>query len=224
MPRGPRFVFENAFYHVFNRGINKQPVFLKEADYHFFLNKLYRLKSKYDHSIYAFCLIPNHFHISIHTRKIPISKIMSSLTTSYSMYFNRTYNHYGPVFQNRFKSILIESDPYFIQLSQYIYLNPVKAGLIKDPMKYPYSSIREAVGQESLYFLDEDIIRLVGETKKSQKQYEKFIYDGLKQDFSEIEKLFEKEEAVLGTNKFSTRAQKKYLRRRYKKNAKFRLI
>lgn len=216
MPRGPRFAFENAFYHVFNRGINKQPIFLSKEDYQYFLKKLIELKNKYDHSIYAFCLIPNHFHISIHTRKIPISKIMASLTTSYSMYFNRTYTHYGPVFQNRFKSILIENDAYFLKLSQYIYLNPVKGGLVNDPVVYPYSSIREALGKEPLQFLDEDIVRLIGETKNSQDEYEKFIYEGVKQDLSEIEQLFEKEEAVLGTERFSTLARKKYLRRRYK--------
>ena len=221
MPRGPRFVFQNAFYHVFNRGINKQSIFLKEKDYQFFLNKLLDLKNKkkYDHSIYAFCLMPNHFHISIHTRKTPISKIMASLTTSYSMYFNRTNNHFGPVFQNRFKSILIESDSYFLQLSQYIYLNPVKAKITHDPILYPYSSIKEALGKEPLKFLDEDIVRLIGDTKGSQKQYEKFIYDGIKEDHTELAKLFEKEEAVLGSDRFSTLAKKKYLRRRYKNNA-----
>ena len=152
MPRGPRFAFQNAFYHVFNRGINKQPIFLSETDHYYFLDKFHNLKKKYDHSIYAFCLMPNHFHISIQTRKDPISKIMASLTTSYSMYFNRTYNHFGPVFQNRYKSILVENDAYFIQLSQYIYLNPVKAKLVKDPVLYPFSSIREALGREPLYF------------------------------------------------------------------------
>lgn len=219
MPRGPRFVFQNAFYHVFNRGINKQPIFLSEADYHFFLDKLHALKKKYDHSLYAFCLMPNHFHISIQTRKTSISKIMASLSTSYSMYFNRTYNHFGPVFQNRFKSILVESDTYFIKLSQYIYLNPVKAKLAEDPVAYPFSSIREAFSKEPLHFLDQDIVRLIGETKGSQKEYEKYIYSGIDQDMIEIEKLFEKEEATLGTNKFRTFAQKKYFRRRSKKNA-----
>lgn len=218
MPRGPRFVFQNAFYHVFNRGINKQPIFLSETDYQFFLNKLLKLKEKYDHSIYAFCLMPNHFHISIQTRKIPISKIMSSLTTSYSMYFNRTYKHFGPVFQNRFKSILIENDSYFLKLSQYIYLNPVKAGLIGDPKDYIYSSLKEALGLDPLKFLDEDIIRLLGDTKGSKKEYERFIYSGISEDLPEIENLFEKEEATLGSKRFSTLAQKKYLRR-YKKNA-----
>ena len=224
MPRGPRFVFQNAFYHVFNRGLNKQPIFLSEADYYFFLDKLHNLKKKYDYSIYAFCLMPNHFHISIQTRKASISKIMASLTTSYSMYFNRTYNHFGPVFQNRFKSILIEKDSYFLKLSQYIYLNPVKAKLVKDPAAYPFSSIKEALSKEPLHFLNQDIVRLIGETKGSQKKYEKFIYSGIDEDMTEIEQLFDKEEAILGTNKFRTLAQKKYLRRRFKKSAKFRSL
>ena len=216
MPRGPRFIFENAFYHVFNRGINKQQIFLSPEDYHFFLKKLLNLKSKYDHSIYAYCLMPNHFHISLQTCKTPISKIMSSLTTSYSMYFNRTYNHFGPVFQNRFKSILIESDPYFLHLSRYIYLNPVKAGLIKNPLLYPYSSIKEALGKEPQKFLDEDIVRLIGDSRNALKEYAEFIYSGISEDLSDINQLFEREEAVFGTNRFSTLAQKKYLRRRSK--------
>lgn len=220
MPRGPRFVFQNAFYHVFNRGINKQPIFLSEADYLFFLGKLAQLKNKakYDHSIYAYCLMPNHFHISIQTRKIPISKIMASLTTGYSMYFNRTHSHFGPVFQNRFKSILIENDAYFLKLSQYIYLNPVKASLVRNPLLYQYSSLKEALGEAPLSILDSDIIRLIGETVKSQEAYKEFIYSGLATDLSETERLFEKEEAVLGTNKFATLAQKKYLRRKMQNN------
>src|SRR3989344_2373048 len=217
MPRGARFVFKNAFYHVFNRGINKQEIFRSEDDYAFFLKKLNNVKKKYDHSIYAFCLMPNHFHISIQTRKVSISKILSSLATSYSMYFNRIYKHFGPVFQNRFKSILVENDPYFIKLSQYIYLNPVKAGLVEDPMLYKFSSIREAVGKEPLNYLDGDIVRLIGKTKKSQEEYRKFIYDGISEDLSDIEQLFEKEEATFGTNKFSTFAKKKYVRRKLKR-------
>lgn len=130
------------------------------------------------------------------------------------MYFNRTHQHVGPVFQNRFKSILIENNAYFIALSRYIYLNPVKAGLASDPLLYPYSSIREALGKEPLRFLDNDIVRLIGETKASQAEYEKFIHEGVSDDFAELEQLFEKEESVLGTNRFATLAQKKYLRRK----------
>lgn len=218
MPRGPRLAFENAFYHVFNRGANRQPIFFSDDDCRLFLKKLVDLKGKYDHSIYAYCLMPNHFHLSIQTRKISISKIISSLTTSHSMYINNKYNRLGPLFQNRFKSILVESDRYFLKLSQYIYLNPVKAGLVKDPIAYQFSSIRETLGREPLSILDSDIVRLIGETLGSQQAYEKFIYDGISENLDEIAQLFEKEEAILGSNRFATNAKRKYLRRQNKKN------
>lgn len=216
MPRGARFAFQNAFYHVFNRGINKQQIFHTEQDYKFFLDRLLVLKKKYDHSLYAFCLMPNHFHLSIQTRKITISKIMASLGTSYSMHYNRTYNHFGPLFQNRFKSILVENDAYFVKLSQYIYLNPQKAGIVDNPLSYPYSSIREALGREPLYFLDQDIVRLTGETSASKEQYRRFVLSADTQDFSDLERLFEEDEAVLGSERFSVSAQKKYIRRAQK--------
>lgn len=224
MPRSPRLAFENAFYHVFNRGLNKQDIFLSDSDYQFFLKKLHWLKEKFDFSVYALVVLPNHFHISIQTRKISISKIMASLLTSYSMYFNCTYHHCGPVFQNRFKSILIENNSYFLQLSQYIYVNPVKARLVKNPVDYKYSTIREVLGKESLYFLDEDITTLIGDTKNAVKEYEKFIYDGLKKDLTNISSLFEKEEAILGSNKFATLAKKKLTKRKNKKTVISRLF
>lgn len=208
--------FPNAFHHVFNRGINKQPIFLRDSDYQFFLKKLSELKSKFDHSLYAYCLMPNHFHLSIKTRRTPISKIMASLATSYSMHFNRTYGHFGPVFQNRYKSILIESDPYFWQLSRYIYLNPVKAGLVSEPSSYRYSSIREALGKEPLILLDGDIVRLIGETEESKKSYEDFVLAGLSEGFEDIERLIEGEEAVAGGEGFATRAKRKYIKRKRK--------
>ena len=154
-------------------------------------------------------LMPNHFHLSIQIRKIPLRKIMSSLETAYAMYFNHLYHHCGPVFQNRYKSILVENDQYFIELSRYIYLNPVRDNLSKDPLSYPYSTFGEALGKTPLKFLDQEIVRLVGETTGSQKDYEKFVYAGIKQDPSPLSQLFETEESVLGSDYFRTRALKK---------------
>lgn len=216
MPRGARLAFSNAFYHVFNRGVNKENIFLSKEDYSFFLHKLIKLRQKYDHSIYAYCLMPNHFHLSIHTRKISISKIMSSLLTSYSQYFNKRYKHSGPVFQNRFKSILIENDKYFLKISQYIYVNPVKSGIVKNPLLYPYSGLGEALGEKPLIVLDNDIIRLIGDTEKSKENYRQFIYEGINKDLSEIGDLFEKEESVFGSNLFITTSKKKYFRHHQK--------
>jgi len=89
MPRGARISFENAFFHIFNRGLNKQKIFIDNQDYVTFLKRLVILKKdkEFDHSIYAYVLMPNHFHLLIQTRKNSISQIMTSLLTSYSMYF-----------------------------------------------------------------------------------------------------------------------------------------
>ncbi len=134
--------------------------------------------------MYAVCLLPNHFHLSLQTRKDPILQIMSSLATGFSMYYNRAYSHFGPVFQNRYKSILIQNEAYFIQLSQYIYLNPVLAGLVSDPVNYSYSTFGEAIGLRPLHLLDTAIVRLIGETKHSKEEYRKFVYEGMNADFS----------------------------------------
>ena len=90
--------------------------------------------------------------------------------------------------------------------------------MVANPIDYPFSSIKEVLGREPLTILDEDIVRLIGETVGSQKAYEEFIFDGAKTDLAEIEKLFEKEPAIFGSNRFRVLAQKKYTRRRSKQN------
>lgn len=215
MPRGARLVFENSFYHVFNRGANKQSIFLDRQDYLFFIKKLRCLKQKYDYSIYAYCLMPNHYHLSIRTRKISISKIIAALATSYAVYFNHRYHRSGPIFQNRFKSILIENDSYFLQLARYIYLNPVRAKLIKNPLMYPYSGLKEALKKSPLTILDADIIRLIGESFTSIKQFEEFVSAGMKEE-TDIGLLFHEEESVFGTSHFATIAKRKYVRHKKK--------
>ena len=221
MPRGARLAFQDSFYHVFNRGANKQQIFFRKEDYQFFLKKLQGLYKKYDHSVLAYCLMPNHFHISLRTRKSPLAKIMSSLMTSYAMYTNRTYSRVGPLFQNRYKSILIESDVYFLHVSKYIYYNPVEAGLIKDPMAYEYSSLREALQESPRFLLDNETQRLIGDTKGSLRQYKRYILDQDTMDFSEVENLFQSEESVSGTAGFATRAKRKYVKTRRKKAFSF---
>ena len=158
--------------------------------------------------------MPNHFHLSIQTRNSPISKIMASISTSYSMYFNHKYRHFGPIFQNRFKSILIENDDYFVQLSRYIYLNPVKDGLTNDPANYKYSSFLEAVREKPLKFLDTNIEKLIGQTSQSLKIYKKFIYEGVNNfsQLSEIDQIFNKDEQSFGSRRFRTFVSRKSYR------------
>lgn len=215
MPRSARIAFENSFYHVFNRGIGKQKIFFNDRDYNFFLKRLQELKTKkqFDHSIYAYVLMPNHFHFLIQVRKSPLAKILASLMTSYSMYINRTYKRVGPLFQNRFKSKLVRQDNYFLAGSRYIFLNPIEAKLVKNLRAYPWSGYQELFGSSNYSIIDkEEVTRLIGETSQDKLQYHKFLEEGIeKLNESKVNFGFDKD--IDGDPRFITLSQKKYLRR-----------
>lgn len=177
-----------------------------------------KVKNKFDHAIYAYVLMPNHFHLLVQTKKIPISKIMTSLLTSYAMYFNKKYKRVGILFQNRFKSKLCDKDSYFLGASRYIMLNPIEAGLARYLKDYPWSSYDELFGQAEFNIVDkEEIGRLIGETEKEKESYHKFLLSGIKmiEDLSS-EYTFDKD--IEGEPKFNTISQKKYLRRKNRLN------
>lgn len=164
----------NHFYHVFNRGVARQPTFLNTKDYEqailavsyyrfidpptrlsFLkdlpstiqtdLNNTLERKGKYV-DIIAYVLMPNHFHFLLKQNVDGgITKFMSQFSNSYSRYFNVKHNRVGPVFQGRFKSILIESDEQLTHLSRYIHLNPVASAVIHENelLSYPWSSLKE---------------------------------------------------------------------------------
>lgn len=138
------------FYHIYNRGNNKQTIFHDKADYHRFLKLLYTANSEknlvirnFSKEVYqlergerfvsigAYCLMPNHFHILItQTKKGDITKFMHKLCTSYSMYYNNKYQRTGKLFEGKFKSEYANNDRYLKYLFSYIHLNPLK---LKDP-------------------------------------------------------------------------------------------
>src|SRR3990167_6883921 len=216
MPRGPRIAFENAFFHVYNRGVAKQPIFLEDSDYEKFLMRIKELNSKngFDHAIYAYVLMPNHFHLLLQTKKVPLSKVMTSLLTSYSMYFNRKYKRVGTLFQNRFKSKLCDKDAYFLGASRYILLNPIKAGLAESLEDYPWSSYQELFGGLDFAIINrEEVSRLVGTTQKEKEGYRSFLLDGIK-NLNEIADEYSLEREIEGPPLFQSLSQKKSLRRK----------
>lgn len=182
MPRYARITAPYLFYHIFNRGLEKSVIFRERADYLRFLHLLFRYSKKFDWIIYCYCLLPNHYHLLIKTKEDPLGKIMKSLQTAFSVYFNKKYNRVGPVFSGRYRSIICQKDEYLTQVSKYIHLNPVKAGLCKKPLNYPYSSYREYISGKSP-LIDKNIIdkrsvkRIIGGkiSKKSTQYYKSFV-------------------------------------------------
>jgi len=158
---------EKSYYHIYNRGVNKEPIFLNEQDYKTFLSylKFYlsfpdlrgdssqvkvapskQLKNYADQvKLIAYCLLPNHFHLLIWQNEFDrINFFMRSLATKYSRYFNRKYDRLGPVFQSVYKAVLVESEDQLLYLSKYIHRNPLNLlparSLLAGLAGYKYSS------------------------------------------------------------------------------------
>ncbi len=186
------------YMHIYARGNNKENIFHEDADYKRFLTRLDDYRSDLQFKLYAYCLLPNHFHLLLQVNQIPISKIMQKFMTSYTMYFNKKYHRTGHIFQGRYQSIIIDKDSYLLQVFRYIILNPIKVGLADYPDQYIWSSY-------SHYFTDlklkpiverEEILSMISENPEKQKeQVKKFILDGLKEEFDPIK---EQMRGVLG--------------------------
>jgi len=126
-----RISAEGFVYHITVRGNGRSDIFLEARDFRRFLKKLKEYKEKLKFFLYAYVLMPNHFHLLLEpTARGTITKIMQALTTAYAMYFNKKYTHVGHVFQGRFHSLIVEKEPYLVEVSRYIHLNPVRAGLV----------------------------------------------------------------------------------------------
>jgi len=202
MPRLPFIHFPGACYHITTRGNNRDQTFFEANDYLRYLKRLSQTKEAVKFKLFAYCLMPNHAHLLIEVNKTPISKIMQSIQTGYTMYFNKKYHHTGHVFHGRYHYFLVDKDNYLLSLIQYIHLNPIRANLVKNPGDYVWSSYLDIVNQNKSSFVDiEEILNLFTEVKESGVVgFKKFIQSWLpeKEDiFGNI-----KREIILGDSQF----------------------
>jgi REP element-mobilizing transposase RayT len=132
MPRQPRLDTPGALQHVMGRGIEGKEIFETEKDCEDFLGRLKALCDMEALSVYAWALMGNHFHLLVRTGKVSLSDSMRKLLTGFVVNYNRRHKRYGHLFQNRYKSILCEDEPYLLELTRYIHLNPLRAGIVKN--------------------------------------------------------------------------------------------
>ncbi len=179
---------ENAYYHIYNRGVEKRDIFIDNQDYKVFLHLLkYYLSEKNEainHPIeiaapnnkpirprplknlnreidlIAYCLMPNHFHLLVKQKtKDGITKLMRAISTTYAMYFNRRYNRQGTLFQGRYKAVIIKNDSYLLHLSRYIHLNPLSLVTRTDLVtSWPYSSYQYYIGYKKADWIKPEIV------------------------------------------------------------------
>ncbi|MFA6003377.1 MAG: transposase [Elusimicrobiota bacterium] len=133
-------------YHVLNRGNAHQDIFICDEDFQTFLDLLGDAAVRHDFSIHAYALMPNHYHIQIEAKRGELADGMRRIDGRYAQYFNKRHQRVGHVFQGRYKSLLIDKNSYYLTAHRYIHQNPVKAGLVRRPWDYEWSSCREFVG------------------------------------------------------------------------------
>jgi len=140
MPRLARLDAPGVMHHVMGRGIERKDIFISEEDRNDFITRLANLAQQGDLYVYAWALLPNHFHLLVKTRNRPLSSSMRKVLTGYVVNFNRRHRRCGHLFQNRYKSIVCQEDVYLKELVRYIHLNLLRAGLVKDLKELSRSS------------------------------------------------------------------------------------
>jgi len=186
MPRKARIDAPGALHHIIIRGIEKRKIFEDDKDRNQFIKRLGNILTEAETPIYAWALIPNHLHLLLKTGLTPIATIMRRLLTGYAVYFNRRHRRHGHLFQNRYKSILCQEEPYFRELVRYIHLNPLRANLVEDIRaldKYPYSGHSAVVGKVKRDWHQIDyVLGFFGKRKSdARKAYRQFVKKGVLQ-------------------------------------------
>lgn len=171
MPRRPRINLAGYPQHVVQRGHSREACFFAEEDYRFYLYWLKKGAEKYRCDIHAYVLMTNHVHLLI-TPQHPdgVSRLMQSLGRRYAQYVNRIYRRSGSVWEGRFKASLIQAEDYLLTCFRYIELNPVRAGMVRDPSEYPWSSYRwHGLGQANEFITDHTLYRALGRWEEERR-------------------------------------------------------
>jgi len=166
------------------RGINRKKIFFDDPDRDDFLDRLGDILSDTKTPCFAWAFMTNHLHLILRTGTAPIATVMRRLLTGYAVSFNRRHRRHGHLFQNRYKSILCQEDPYLLELVRYIHLNPLRAGIVeglKELNTYPYCGHNALMGKTKPGFQDVDyILNLFGEkVPEARRLYLEFVKKGV---------------------------------------------
>ena len=186
MPRQPRLDAPETLHHVMVRGIERTTLFREDADREDFVARLAALAEQGALIVYAWALLPNHAHLLVRTGHRPLARSMRSLLTGYAGAFNRRHQRAGHLFQNRYKSIVVETEAYLLELVRYLHLNPIRAKVLPDLRsldRYPWTGHSALVGTVPRPWQETaTILAQFGPTRRRARlAYRTFVRDGLSQ-------------------------------------------
>jgi len=186
MPRGPRLDAPGTLHHVMVRGLDRQVIFRDDRDRDDFVRRVATLAEAGYLAVYAFAVLPNHVHLLVRTQTRPLSRNMRSLLTGYAGQFNRRHRRTGHLFQNRYKSIVVDEEVYFLELVRYLHLNPLRAGIVEDLgslARSPWTGHSALLGHLARPWLaaSEILGRFPGSARAARRAYQAFVAAGSSQ-------------------------------------------
>jgi len=205
MARPIRIQYPGATYHVISRGIERREIFKTDADYLLFKKIFIEVIKRYNWECYAYCLMPNHYHLLIKTLDPNLSIGMCQLNSDYSQKYNIRHSRVGHLLQGRYKAILVEEKTYKNKLIRYITLNPVKAGLVSSLGDWHWSSYHELFGKsESENCVDKRgaLNQFGNDIAEAKKVYKEYLGEKYSEDESSENKV------LLGSDKFIKKIKK----------------
>ncbi len=186
MARGPRLDAPGTLHHVMVRGIERRKIFDDDRDREDFLRRLGKVIEEGEARCFAWALIPNHAHLLLRTGSERIDRIMRRLLTGYAVTFNLRHGRAGHLFQNRYRSIICEEEPYLLELVRYIHLNPVRAGLVKgmeelDGYRWCGHSVIMGNVKRSWHAGEEVLCYFAARRGRARARYREFVSEGFSQ-------------------------------------------
>ena len=182
MARPLRLEFAGALYHITARGDRRDEIYLDDDDRQAFIDLLGEVCLRFNWTVHAYCLMSNHYHLLVETPDSNLSRGMRQLNGVYTQRFNHRHGRVGHVFQGRYKGILVQKDAYLLELTRYVVLNPVRAGMVAEAGLWRWSSYRASIGEATApVWLETDwLLAQFGKIRgKAVRGYIQFVGEGV---------------------------------------------